>query len=148
MATPGGRLVLSAGRYIGCKKICVCLSNPHQFFWLFKSQRLRKSSNFENFRSREVQSVYCVTFILKSLERPILNESCHSAAGEIEIITSRKISNEVTKNWIRWLVLEAFGLHGKYFEQSHDYLFISLRAIGTKSNKEITSAILNAVESR
>jgi ribosomal protein L34 len=37
MATPGGRLVLSAGRHIGRKKICVCLSNPDQFFGYLKA---------------------------------------------------------------------------------------------------------------
>ncbi|MDR1890891.1 MAG: ribonuclease P protein component [Puniceicoccales bacterium] len=116
-------------------------------FRLFKSQRLRKSSDFEKFRSGDVKSVYCGVFILKSLERPILNAPSHYAAPRIGIITSRKIGNAVTRNRIRRVIREAFRLNGKYFKQSHDYLFISLRGIGTKSNKEITSAILNAVES-
>jgi ribonuclease P protein component len=86
-------------------------------------------------------------FIWKSLERPILSALRHCIVPRIGIITSRKIGNAVTGNQIRRVVREALRFNLKYFKQSHDYLFISLQGIGTKSNKEIINAILNAIES-
>ncbi|MDR2432634.1 MAG: ribonuclease P protein component [Puniceicoccales bacterium] len=115
-------------------------------FRLFKSQRLRKSSDFEKFRSKGTESVYGQIFVLKSFERAIEGTSFHDLTPRIGIVTSRKIGNAVTRNRIRRVVREAFRLNLKYFKQSHDYLFIAFHGIGTKSNKEITNAILNAAK--
>ncbi|MDR0741983.1 MAG: ribonuclease P protein component [Puniceicoccales bacterium] len=115
-------------------------------FRLFKSQRLRKSSDFEKFRSKDTRSIYGGTFVLKSLKRVTVGTSFHDLTPRIGIITSRKIGNAVTRNRVRRVVREAFRLNLKCFKQSHDYLFIALLGIGTKSNKEITNAVLNAVK--
>ncbi|MDR1457541.1 MAG: ribonuclease P protein component [Puniceicoccales bacterium] len=115
-------------------------------FRLFKSQRLRKSSDFEKFRTKGTRSVYGEIFVLKSLERVVIGTSFHDLIPRIGIVTSRKIGNAVTRNRIRRVVREVFRLNSQCFKQSHDYLFIALMGIGTKSNKEITNAILNAAK--
>ncbi|MDR2629253.1 MAG: ribonuclease P protein component [Puniceicoccales bacterium] len=114
-------------------------------FRLFKSQRLRKSFDFEKFRSKNTESIYAEIFVLKSLKRAV-GTSFHDTAPRIGIVTSRKIGNAVTRNRIRRVVREAFRLNLKCFKQSNDYLFIALIGIGAKSNKEITDAILNGAE--
>ncbi|MDR2778832.1 MAG: ribonuclease P protein component [Puniceicoccales bacterium] len=111
-------------------------------FRLFKSQRLKKSSDFAKFRSKNTRSIYCEIFVLKSLERAMLGMS----APRIGIITSRKIGHAVARNRIRRVVRETFRLNVKCFKQFHDYLFIALSGIDIKSNKEITNAILNATK--
>ncbi|MDR2776611.1 MAG: ribonuclease P protein component [Puniceicoccales bacterium] len=113
-------------------------------FRLFKSQRLRKSSDFEKFRSKDTKSIYAEIFVLKSFKRVSVDTSFHNTTPRIGIITSRKIGNAVTRNRVRRVVREAFRLNFKCFKESHGYLFIALPGIGTKSNKEITNAILNA----
>ncbi|MDR1528569.1 MAG: ribonuclease P protein component [Puniceicoccales bacterium] len=115
-------------------------------FRLFKSQRLRKSSDFEKFRSKDTRNVYAEIFVLKSFKRVAVGVSFHDLTPRIGIITSRKIGNAVTRNRVRRVVREAFRLNLKCFKQSHDYLFIALLGIGTKSNKEITNAVLNAAK--
>ncbi|MDR1173245.1 MAG: ribonuclease P protein component, partial [Puniceicoccales bacterium] len=70
-------------------------------FRLFKSQRLRKSSDFEKFRSKNTKSIYGGMFVLKSLKRATIGTSFHDTTPRIGIITSRKIGNAVARNRVR-----------------------------------------------
>jgi ribonuclease P protein component len=76
----------------------------------------------------------------------VLNGHVPHALPRLGIITSRKTGNAVKRNKVRRIIRETFRLNKDSFKENHDYLFIALSGISTKSNKEIRDEILKAAE--
>jgi ribonuclease P protein component len=121
---------------------------------LFKSQRIRKWSEFEEFRLPGVRRVHGGVLLLKSLVRATGAPRGGTVRPRIALITSRKIGNAATRNRIRRVMREAFRLNGALFDPVRDYLLIALPGIADKANGEVTAIILrsakkiNAAETR
>jgi ribonuclease P protein component len=113
---------------------------------LFKSQHIRKSSDFEKFRSKCTGSVRGGDFVLKLLSRGGKEGLARASLPRIGVITPKKIGKAVARNRVRRAVYEIFRLNPGVFELNRDYLFVASPGIGAKSRGEVEKILLLAAE--
>lgn len=102
-------------------------------------QRIRKRSDFEKFRSNHVVVLFGSFFIIKILERSVIDEAEDVSLPRIGIITPKKIGKAVERNRVRRIVREFFRTNRCLFSNGSDYLFIALPGIADIKNRELTS---------
>jgi ribonuclease P protein component len=113
---------------------------------LLKSQRIRRSSEFERFRRFARASVNCGIFLLKIINYGACKAGDLPTAARLGIVTSKKIGNAVNRNRVRRIVREAFRLNQNVFTKNCDYLCISLAEIKQKPNWEIFETLVNGIK--
>ena len=104
-------------------------------------QRIRKRSDFEKFRSNHAVVLFGSFFIIKILERSVIDEAEDVSLPRIGIITPKKIGGAVERNRIRRIVREFFRINHCLFSKNSDYLFIALPGITDIKSRELTSNI-------
>ena len=102
-------------------------------------QRIRKRSDFEKFRSDCAVVLLGSFFIIKILERSVIDEAEDVSLPRIGIITPKKIGKAVERNRIRRIVREFFRTNRCLFSNGSDYLFIALPGIANIKNSKLTS---------
>lgn len=102
---------------------------------LFKSQHICTRSDFEKFRKKCACCVSCEIFLLKKIERRILNSLRNDCLPRIGTIVSKKIGCAVTRNRVRRVVREFFRTHQYLFHQNCDYLVITRSGIGERAGR-------------
>ena len=105
-----------------------------------RTQRIRKRSDFEKFRSDCAVVLLGSFFIIKILERSV-DEGKDVFLPRIGIITPKKIGKAVERNRVRRIVREFFRTNRCLFSNGSDYLFIALPGIADIKNRELTSKI-------
>ena len=105
-----------------------------------RTQRIRKRSDFEKFRSDCAVVLFGSFFIIKILERSV-DEGKDVFLPRIGIITPKKIGKAVERNRVRRIVREFFRTNRCLFSNGSDYLFIALPGIADIKNRELTSKI-------
>lgn len=105
-----------------------------------RTQRIRKRSDFEKFRSDCAVVLFGSFFIIKILERSV-DEGKDVFLSRIGIITPKKIGKAVERNRVRRIVREFFRTNRCLFSNGSDYLFIALPGIADIKNRELTSKI-------
>ena len=104
-------------------------------------QRIRRRSDFEKFRSDCAVVLLGSFFIIKILERSVIDEAEDVSLPRIGIITPKKIGKAVERNRVRRIVREFFRTNRCLFSENSDYLFIALHGIADIKNRELTSKI-------
>ena len=105
-----------------------------------RTQRIRKRSDFEKFRSDCAVVLFGSFFIIKILERSV-DEGKDVFLPRIGIITPKKIGKAVERNRVRRIVREFFRTNRCLFSNGSYYLFIALPGIADIKNRELTSKI-------
>ena len=103
-----------------------------------RTQRIRKRSDFEKFRSDCAVVLLGSFFIIKILERSV-DEGKDVFLPRIGIITPKKIGKAVERNRVRRIVREFFRTNRCLFSNGSDYLFIALPGIADIKNSKLTS---------
>ena len=103
-----------------------------------RTQRIRKRSDFEKFRSDCAVVLFGSFFIIKILERSV-DEGKDVFLSRIGIITPKKIGKAVERNRVRRIVREFFRTNRCLFSNGSDYLFIALPGIADIKNSKLTS---------
>ena len=83
-------------------------------------QRIRKRSDFEKFRSNHVVVLFGSFFIIKILERSVIDEAEDVSLPRIGIITPKKIGKAVERNRVRRIVREFFRTNRCLFSNGSD----------------------------
>ena len=113
-----------------------------------RTQRIRKRSDFEKFRSDCAVVLFGSFFIIKILERSNVGESVSVSLPRIGIITPKKIGGAVERNRVRRVVREFFRTNHCLFSENSDYLFIALPGKADIKNCELTSKISKILTKR
>ena len=111
-------------------------------------QRIRKRFDFEKFRSDCAVVLFGSFFLIKILERSVVDEGGDVFLPRIGIITPKKIGKAVERNRVRRVVREFFRTNRCLFSDSSDYLFIALPGIANIKNSKLTSNMAKILTKR
>lgn len=100
----------------------------------FRSQRIRKQSVFESFKTKGT-SANCTAFSLRFMK--IEQEDVEVKRPMLGMITSRKAGNAVERNWCKRRLREVFRKHQLSLDQSAGYLLIVRKSMYAKPFSEI-----------
>lgn len=130
------------------KDLCFSLAQVEaiEMTRLFKSQHIRTRSDFERFRKKCAYCVSCDFFLLKKIERPVLNSLCGDCLPRIGIIVSKKIGCSVTRNRVRRVIREYFRTHQDLFHQYCDYLVITRSGVGEQTGRLVCAELEHCIK--
>ncbi|MDR0679984.1 MAG: ribonuclease P protein component [Puniceicoccales bacterium] len=103
---------------------------------LFRSQRIRSSSEFAKFRSCDAFWFNSELFTLKILDSG-------QDISRLGVIVSKKVGNAVVRNRVRRVVREIFRKKLQKRGECYNYLVIAKRPIGQAHYEKIESELLN-----